>query len=223
MFIQQSSVSDSALYFVFGSSKAGWYREAVKRPLELFLVFLVSPVVIPLIFLLAVLVMLDGGKPFYSQLRVGRGGCSYRLWKMRSMVVDADDFLATYLDANPEARTEWNLKQKLRNDPRVTRLGHLLRASSMDELPQLWNVVTGKMSLIGPRPMLPEQQSMYSGDAYFSLRPGITGLWQVSGRNHTSFSDRADYDERYDRHLSLGLDLQILMRTVAVVLRRTGY
>ena len=98
----------------------------------------------------------------------------------------------------------------------------ILRACSMDELPQLWNVAKGEMSLIGPRPMLPEQQAMYAGDSYYRLRPGITGLWQVAGRNRTSFTDRAIYDERYDRKLSLASDLGILLRTVSVVLKRTG-
>lgn len=204
------------------ASQPWFYRTMLKRPLDLSLVLLAAPVIIPLILLLAVLVMRDGGNPFYTQSRIGRNGRTYRMWKLRSMVVDADARLQSYLDANPEARAEWDLTQKLRNDPRVTRFGRLLRACSMDELPQLWNVVKGEMSLIGPRPMLPEQQAMYSGDAYFRLRPGITGLWQVAGRNRTSFTDRAIYDERYDRQLSLSSDAGILMRTVSVVLRRTG-
>ncbi len=204
------------------ASKPWFYRSVLKRPLDLSLVLLAAPVIIPLILLLALLVMRDGGNPFYKQARIGRNGQSYRMWKLRSMVVDADERLQSYLDANPEARAEWDLTQKLRHDPRVTRFGRLLRACSMDELPQLWNVVKGEMSLIGPRPMLPEQQVMYPGDAYFRLRPGITGLWQVDGRNRTSFTDRAIYDDRYDRKLSLSSDIGILMRTVSVVLRRTG-
>lgn len=204
------------------ASKPWFYRSIVKRPLDLALVLLAAPVIVPLILLLAIFVMRDGGNPFYTQLRVGRNGRTYRMWKLRSMVVDADDRLQSYLEANPEARAEWDLTQKLRNDPRVTRFGRILRACSMDELPQLFNVVKGEMSLIGPRPMLPEQQAMYSGDAYFRLRPGITGLWQVAGRNRTSFTDRAIYDERYDRQLSMSSDMGILMRTVSVVLRRTG-
>lgn len=222
MFVQQSTAPDNTLCFFTGDLRARWYREVVKRPLDLLLVLLMLPVVVPLILLLALLVMRDGSNPFYTQLRVGRNGRIYRMWKLRSMVVDADQRLQTYLDANPEARAEWDLTQKLCHDPRVTRFGRLLRACSMDELPQLWNVVKGEMSLIGPRPMLPEQQSMYAGDAYFRLRPGMTGLWQVAGRNRTSFTDRAVYDERYDRQLSLSSDMGILMRTVSVVLRRTG-
>lgn len=222
MFVQQSSVPHGALYYFPGSARAGLYHHLVKRPLGLFLILLASPVVIPLILLLALLVMLDGGKPFYAQTRVGRGGRTYRMWKLRSMVADADDRLQAWLDASSEARAEWDQTQKLRHDPRVTPVGRFLRACSMDELPQLWNVLRGDMSLIGPRPMLPEQQRMYVGSAYYRLRPGLTGLWQVSARNSTSFAARAGYDERYERQLGLVLDFRILLRTVSVVLHRTG-
>lgn len=222
MFALQSPAPAGSFARLAGQSQAGAYRRLVKRPLELGLVLLASPVIIPLIVIFALLVMLDGGNPFYAQLRVGRAGHPYRMWKLRSMVTNADDGLHAHLAANPEARAEWDVTQKLRHDPRVTRVGRFLRACSMDELPQLWNVVRGEMSLIGPRPMLPEQQSLYIGSAYYRLRPGLTGLWQVSGRNNTSFADRAGYDEQYDRQLSLRSDLSILLSTVSVVLRRTG-
>jgi exopolysaccharide production protein ExoY len=118
---------------------------------------------------------------------------------------------------------EWDVTQKLKHDPRVTRFGQVLRRSSLDELPQLWNVLIGDMSLIGPRPMMTSQVALYPGKAYYSLRPGITGHWQTAGRNSTSFEARADYDTAYERDLCLGNDLRILMRTVTVVLKATGY
>ena len=206
-----------------GSKTRPWlYRSLVKRPLDLLAVLLTSPVVFPLVLLLALVVMMDGKNPFYAQKRIGRDGRIFRMWKLRSMVHDADQRLEAYLAENPDARQEWDATQKLRNDPRVTRFGRVLRASSMDELPQLWNVLTGEMSLVGPRPMMPEQQAMYGGDGYYRLRPGITGFWQTAGRNRTTFAARAWYDDRYERGLSFGSDMSILLRTVAVVLGRTG-
>ena len=186
------------------------------------LVVLTAPVIVPLVLLLALVVLLDGGNPFYSQERIGRNGRHYRIWKLRSMVVNADQRLAEYLEQNPGARAEWDNTQKLRDDPRVTRFGRILRKCSLDELPQLWNVFRGDMSLVGPRPMMPEQQDMYPGDAYYRMRPGITGFWQISERNRTSFAARAFYDERYEHDVSLRTDIWVLLQTVAVVMRATG-
>ncbi|MBU3029849.1 sugar transferase [Paracoccus sp. XHP0099] len=203
-------------------SKPWFYRKLLKRPLDVLLVVLGAPFIVPIVLVLAFIVLREGGNPFYSQERIGRHGKRYRMWKLRSMVVDADQRLSAYLAENPEARREWEETQKLRDDPRVTRFGRLLRRSSMDELPQLWNVLKGDMSLIGPRPMLPEQEQMYIGEGYYRLRPGITGFWQTTGRNATSFADRAWYDDRYERSLTLGGDAAILMRTFGVVMRATG-
>ena len=204
------------------TSRPWLYRNLVKRPLDVALVVLASPVVLPLILLLAFVILLDGRNPFYSQRRIGREGRIFRMWKLRSMVHDADQRLEAYLAQNPEARQEWDSTQKLRDDPRVTWFGRMLRASSLDELPQLWNVLAGDMSLVGPRPMMPDQQTMYPGDGYYRLRPGITGFWQTAGRNKTTFAARAWYDDRYERSLSFAGDVAILVRTVAVVLGRTG-
>lgn len=205
------------------ASDSGFYRSFVKRPLDIALVLIALPVVLPLILMLALIVRLDGSSAFYSQERVGRGGRIFRMWKLRSMVKDADGKLAAHLAADPLARAEWDKTQKLKADPRITPVGHLLRKCSIDELPQLWNVLTGDMSLVGPRPMMPEQQSIYPGQAYYTLRPGITGPWQVSKRNESSFADRAIYDARYQHDLSFGTDLRLLLSTVRVVLRATGY
>ncbi|TNC75019.1 sugar transferase [Rubellimicrobium roseum] len=200
-----------------------FYRHVVKRTLDILAVLLALPIVLPIVATLAIAVAMEGGQPFYTQQRIGRGGRLFRMWKLRSMVPDADARLEAHLRDHPEARAEWDETQKLKDDPRITRLGRLLRKSSLDELPQLWNVLKGDMSLVGPRPMMPSQAALYPGTAYFELRPGITGPWQVSERNSTSFAARAYYDSAYLNGLSLGLDLRILFATVRVILRATGY
>lgn len=201
----------------------GLYRNGAKRAVEVLLVLLTSPVTLPLILLLALLVACEGGKPFFVQKRLGQNGRVFRIWKLRSMVTDAERHLEAHLERDPEARRQWTDTQKLKQDPRVTRLGWLLRKTSMDELPQLLNVLNGTMSLVGPRPMMVEQQRLYYGRAYYRLRPGITGLWQISARNEAEFIARVRYDEDYYRNLSVWLDVKILLRTVVVVLRGTGY
>lgn len=139
------------------------------------------------------------------------------------MVRDADAVLEEYLANDPEMRREWDEKQKLIHDPRVTRVGRFLRSSSVDELPQLWNVLTGEMSLIGPRPMMPEQLSMYGDPShYYALRPGITGLSQISARNENRFSFRNEVDATYNKSMSVTGDIAIIFKTVGVMLRRTG-
>jgi len=183
--------------------------------------FVLGLLFLPLIAALVLIIRADGGKAFYSQPRLGRNGREFRLWKLRSMVVDADRCLELHL-SDPAAREEWERTQKLRNDPRVTPIGRLIRKYSLDELPQLWNVLRGDMSLIGPRPMLPEQRVLYPGSACFRVRPGMTGLWQVSDRHVSSFAERARYDEQYVSELSLQLDLMILIKTIFVVFRGTG-
>ena len=132
--------------------------------------------------------------------------------------------LAYHLDADPQLRAEWDSTQKLKNDPRITSVGRFLRVTSLDELPQIWNVLKGEMSLVGPRPMMPDQLQMYGApDAYFALRPGITGKWQVSARNESGFDARQTLDRDYLARLSFREDAKILRRTVGVVWRGTGY
>lgn len=194
-----------------------------KRGFDILVTLIIAPVAVVIVGILALLIRLDGEKAFYCQPRLGVGGRVFKLWKLRTMVPDAERRLQNYLDANPLARLEWDRTQKLQNDPRVTTLGKYLRKYSVDELPQLWNVLLGDMSLVGPRPMLPEQWSHYPGSAYFTLRPGITGLWQISERNMSSFAQRATYDTRYAGMISFSTDLSILSRTIFVVLRGTGF
>lgn len=203
-------------------ARPGLYRRRFKRLLDLAGITVVAPFAVPLIAGLAAVVACQGGKPFYSQMRIGRAGREFRMWKLRTMVTDADQRMADYLEANPEARAEWDATQKLRDDPRVTRFGHFLRRSSLDELPQLWNVLRGDMSLVGPRPIMLDQRDIYPGTAYYALRPGLTGYWQTAGRNRTTFEARADYDTAYEAELSFAADARILLRTVMVVLRGTG-
>jgi len=201
----------------------GIYRNYGKRTLDVAAVVLSSILVVPLILLLALAVALDGSSPFYWNDRVGLGGRTFRMLKLRTMVPNADRMLENYLSRNPEARLEWNSTQKLKADPRITRLGRFLRKSSFDELPQLWNVLIGDMSLVGPRPMMPSQRTLYNGLAYYAVRPGITGPWQVSERNQVEFSKRAEFDRDYEANLSFLNDLKLLVATMRVVVRGTGY
>jgi len=205
------------------TSATGAYATFFKRLLDIVLVLLVAPFVLPVVLGLGLVIRRDGGAAFYCQERIGRGGKVFRLWKLRSMVVDADRKLEEYLRADTAARAEWDETQKLKEDPRITAAGRLIRKTSLDELPQLWNVLTGDMSLVGPRPMMPQQAELYPGRDYYRLRPGLTGLWQISDRNQTSFAARAAYDAEYSRQVSLVTDVLVLFATVWVVLRGTGY
>lgn len=199
------------------------YRRLGKRAFDVITVLMFLPFGILIVGGLAMCIALLGNKPFYTQERVGRNGAIYKIWKLRTMVVDADSRLEQHLRDNPNAQLEWDYTQKLRNDPRITPIGRFLRASSMDELPQLWNVLRGDMSLIGPRPMMPSQVPLYPGTAYYHLRPGISGSWQVSARNESSFAERAIFDTSYDSEVSLREDMRIFMATIHVVLRATGH
>ncbi|MGB7270974.1 MAG: sugar transferase [Albidovulum sp.] len=203
--------------------RRGIYRNGLKRCFDLFAVAVASVIVIPLIVIMAIIVGLEGKNPFYTSDRVGRGGKTFRMLKLRTMVENADKQLADYLEQNPEARIEWDTTQKLKFDPRTTATGRFLRKTSLDELPQLWNVIVGDMSLVGPRPMMPSQRAIYEGLAYYGLRPGLTGLWQISDRNESGFYKRAEYDTLYDEKLSFLTDMTTLIKTVGTVMRGTGY
>lgn len=203
--------------------RGGIYRNYCKRFLDTVVILASAPFVIPVVLILAFLVARDGHNPFFWNKRVGKNGKSFGMLKLRTMVPDAEMKLEQYLSDNPDARDEWAATQKLKVDPRITRFGRFLRKVSLDELPQLWNVLVGDMSLIGPRPMMPSQRALYPGLAYYALRPGISGLWQVSDRNDSEFAKRADFDREYDENLSLGCDLRLLVKTFSVVLKGTGY
>lgn len=193
-----------------------------KRMFDIAITVMLAPLALLIVGILALAIRISGEKAFYCQPRVGKDGRIFKLWKLRTMVHDAEQRLRDHLAADPEALVEWTVTQKLQNDPRITRLGKYLRKYSLDELPQLLNVFMGEMSLVGPRPILPEQRQGYPGKAYFELRPGLTGLWQVSGRNACTFAERAQIDTLYSRMMSFSTDLGILFRTPLVVLRGTG-
>lgn len=198
------------------------YRRVLKRWMDVGFVLMALPFVVPVVLVLVVILKLTGHSPFFTQERVGLGGRTFRLWKLRTMVADAEARLQDHLQKDDAARREWDDYQKLSRDPRITEFGQFLRKSSLDELPQLWNVLVGDMSLVGPRPMLVDQQELYPGSAYYALRPGLTGTWQISDRNQSTFAQRAEFDAEYERHLSFFKDLKILLATVNVVLRATG-
>jgi exopolysaccharide production protein ExoY len=215
----------SAIYEIRGCgipAAGSFYARFGKPLLDVLVVLLLAPVALPLVGVAVVVLLFQGGAPIYGQERVGRNGRTFRMWKLRSMVRDADALLEAHLAASPEARGQWNEKQKLLDDPRITPFGRFLRKTSLDELPQLWNVIAGDMSIVGPRPMMVCQRPLYPGRAYYLLRPGITGPWQVSDRNRTSFAARAAFDHDYLQGLSLWRDLGILCRTVPAVFRGTG-
>jgi exopolysaccharide production protein ExoY len=175
--------------------------------------------------LIALAVRLDGGPAMFAHNRVGRGGKLFGCLKFRSMVTDAEARLNALLAADPAARAEWEASRKLRHDPRVTRIGAFLRATSLDELPQLLNVLRGDMSLVGPRPVTASELAANYGAAaehYQAVRPGITGPWQVSGRSDTSYDRRVALDVAYATQPSLAEDIRLLLRTPAAVLLRRG-
>jgi lipopolysaccharide/colanic/teichoic acid biosynthesis glycosyltransferase len=215
-------VANSLRIRTIGARGTGPYAALAKRALDIALVLLAAPLALLVVALVCPFIMRDGGSPFFAQERVGRGGRVFRMWKLRSMVQDAEARLDAYLDACPERRREWDAFQKLRHDPRITPVGRLIRKTSIDELPQLWNVLCGEMSVVGPRPMMPSQRALYPGAAYYALRPGITGFWQVSVRNESNFAQRAEFDSSYFREMSLATDLRVLLRTVRVVVCGTG-
>lgn len=198
----------------------------LKRAIELIAVALTLPFWAPLTALLATLVWAgDRHAPFFAQIRIGRGGRPFRSWKLRTMVPDAERALEEKMRDDPALRAEWNAAFKLRSDPRVTRIGAILRRWSLDELPQLWNVLRGEMALVGPRP-LPEYHHVSLSAAARRLResvlPGITGLWQVSGRSESSPAEMERWDAYYVRNWSVALDLIVIAKTIRAVLSRRG-
>jgi len=200
-------------------------RPAAKRALDILGAGALLLLALPVFLVIAALVRMDGGRVFYAHERIGRGGRAFGCLKFRSMVADADKRLAALLERDPAARAEWDSTRKLKADPRVTWVGRFLRASSLDELPQLVNVLRGDMSLVGPRPVQASELAAYYGHAaqhYMAVRPGITGPWQISGRSDTSYAQRVALDVAYVTRPSLINDIRILLRTPMAVLARRG-
>lgn len=200
------------------------YTRRVKRFVDIVLVLTALPVAVPLVFGLWILVRLDGAAGFFGHERIGRAGRPFTCWKIRTMVPDAENVLHQHLQADSELAREWAENFKLENDPRITRLGAVLRKTSLDELPQLWNVLRGDMSLVGPRPVPGDELENYSDRvwAYAEMRPGLTGIWQVTGRGDCTYDERINMDVEYARTVNPVLDLKIIWRTFGAVLRKTG-
>jgi lipopolysaccharide/colanic/teichoic acid biosynthesis glycosyltransferase len=195
------------------------------RILDIALILLAAPYILLFFLVISILIVLDSrGSAFYSQTRIGKGGRRFQARKFRTMVLNADEILQRYLDESPELKAEWLATHKLKRDPRVTRVGAILRKLSLDELPQLWNILIGEMSLIGPRPIVDAEIEKYGKcfELYIQARPGLTGLWQVSGRSDTSYQRRVELDEYYLLNRSIRMDISILWKTVYVVVGRKG-
>lgn len=197
----------------------------VKRTLDIVFALALAIVALPVFLLIAAAILIESGRPvFFSHQRIGRGGRLFRLFKFRTMAQNSDALLAEYLADNPEAAREWEQNRKLRHDPRITRMGRLLRRTSLDELPQLLNILRGEMSMAGPRPIVEAEIAKYGHHypLYSLAKPGLTGLWQVSGRNDTTYRRRVELDATYVRTWTPWLDLQLLFRTVQVVVKGKG-
>lgn len=208
--------------YKINSQIQGVWRNGGKRCFDLLvaatMLFLLSPLII---FISALVLILEGRPLFYSGSRLGRDGIVFKIWKFRTMVIDAESKLEAHLASCPVARAQWEAYQKFETDPRITKIGHVLRKSSLDELPQLFNVLRGEMSLIGPRPITSEERLRYGRlfDQCFSVLPGLTGIWQISGRNDVDYDRRVELDHIYSLNMSLKLDLRILLNTPFAIFR----
>ena len=199
-------------------------KSQAKRCLDVCVSLLAITVLTPLFLLLALAIKMDGGPAFFAHTRIGKGGAVFKCYKLRTMCVNSDARLLKFLKNDEQARLEWKTHFKIKHDPRITTLGHLLRKSSIDELPQLFNVIKGDMSLVGPRPIIQEELKLYGEDIsyYLSARPGITGLWQISGRNDLDYAKRVALDTEYVTHWRHTLDFKILIKTAGVVIAQRG-
>nr|WP_314259316.1 sugar transferase [uncultured Devosia sp.] len=209
-----------------GSDKAGMPRGGyAKRSFDIMAASAMLLFALPAIFFIAVIMFsTDRGPIFFGHERIGLNGRRFRCLKFRSMVVNSQEALQRHLELFPQARAEWEESQKLTNDPRITPIGRFLRVTSLDELPQLLNVIRGDMSLVGPRPIVQDEVIRYADEIehYSAVRPGITGLWQVSGRSDTGYDQRVQLDSLYVREWTFLGDMVILFKTVKVVALRTG-
>jgi lipopolysaccharide/colanic/teichoic acid biosynthesis glycosyltransferase len=203
----------------------GLYASRLKRLFDVVLTVIALPLIVPVSLLIYVLIKLDSRGPALVKVnRLGRNHSTFYKYKFRTMQPDAERLLKELLASNAEIRKEYEATYKIKNDPRITRFGRLLRKTSLDELAQVLNVIRGEMSWVGPRDILPKELEKYGehGEKFVSVRPGITGLWQVSGRSRLSYAERVRLDMYYVDHLSLWLDLKILLKTVPVVLFGDG-
>ena len=201
------------------------YNRIIKFVFDTVLTVIGTILISPILLLLVILIKIDSpGPAIFSHRRIGRHGREFPCYKFRTMCVDAEEKLKLYLEGNPEARKEWEQDFKLKDDPRITRIGKFLRKTSLDELPQVFNVLKGEMSLVGPRPIIQLEVEKYGDyiNDYYLVRPGITGMWQVSGRSDTTYKERVQMDSWYVRNWSVWIDVVMLFRTFKVVIKREG-
>jgi len=232
-----AAIEDSYSYIEAVSGASVWTRRreqlpadlfryrVIKRSMDVLLILLAAPIFLVVLGIVSGVVMLSSPGPiFYSHRRIRKNGAFFSMWKFRTMCVNSAEVLEDYLSRHPEARSEWNKTHKLRHDPRITPIGSFLRRYSLDELPQLWNVLTGHMSLVGPRPIVAAEVEKYadSFECYCRVKPGLTGLWQVSGRSELTYDERVALDCEYVNRWSLRKDLKILLKTVNVVVNQDG-
>ncbi len=215
--------SENLIVLSVKNNLSRWYNQLIKRIFDLVVSVIGTIAILPFLIIIALLIKLSSPGPIiYSHIRIGKNGKTFPCYKFRSMVKDADKQLDSYLRTHPEAKLEWEAEHKLKHDPRVTKVGKFLRKTSLDELPQLLNVIKGEMSLVGPRPITAEEISKYG--IYFAdyemVRPGMTGLWQTSGRSDTSYERRVRLDAWYVRNWNLWLDISMLVKTVRVLLSK---
>lgn len=224
--IEVDSLFNERLMFMsLKNNLARPYNRFIKRVFDLVLTTIGVVLLSPVFLLLAVLIKLDSRGPvIFAHQRIGKDGKLFPCLKFRTMCVDADKKLKEYLAANPEARKEWEAEFKLKDDPRVTRVGKVLRKTSLDELPQLFNVLIGQMSLVGPRPIVTAEIPKYGPyiKDFYMVHPGITGMWQVNGRSDTTYEERVQMDSWYVRNWDVWLDIMLLWRTFGVVLQHKG-
>jgi lipopolysaccharide/colanic/teichoic acid biosynthesis glycosyltransferase len=218
------TASVSATVIPAASGLRGRLSLATKRVADLLLAVFILPFIVMFGIPVAIIVMLDGGKPIFGHKRIGKDGRTFACLKFRSMYSDADQRLKVILDSDPAARVEWAQTFKLKNDPRVTRIGRILRKTSLDELPQVWNIIRGEMSFVGPRPIVAKELDYYGDQVgyYLSCKPGITGLWQIGGRSDTDYGTRVELDTRYATTRSFAMDMRIMVMTVPAVLASKG-
>lgn len=223
-----SGSATAATYWIRSRTRSPeqFFRYSViKRFLDVMLVIAMSPILLPLVGVVAAIVWLSSPGPiFFSHRRIRRHGEFFTMWKFRTMHINSGELLEKYLSAHPKARAEWRKTHKLRHDPRVTRVGNFLRRTSLDELPQFWNVLNGTMSLVGPRPIVAAEVEKY-GELfrdYCLVKPGITGLWQVSGRSELTYPQRVQLDSEYAHSWSLQGDFKIMLRTFSSVVNQDG-
>ena len=224
MTIQQNFEVKDKVQTTVSESGSWFYRRYGKRIFDVALALVLLPFLLPIITILAIFIKVDGGPAMFGHKRVGQGGREFKCWKLRSMCINADTALARYLRQSPEAEREWRETYKLTNDPRITRIGGFIRKTSLDELPQIFNVLTGEMSFVGPRPVIEEELLRYEDHRvyYQAGRPGITGAWQIGGRNDVTYAERIKLDVEYRKLENFENDLKILLKTPIVILKGTG-